>query len=302
MVFDYLCGDLSKAKNKTKDLTKSQAWFGGNIELSKSEISFPCINANLTDLFCPDTAYNPFIPNDCISLLKARKKLLHISNDKIEREILIRKSKGRINTIESKLENPYHRVPPSTLGRNNDGLKVAHRIMERFGWKPGSGLGKNEQGITTAPTVYKLDEHSSVVITKSRSNSESGKKQDHKNILFSSPSVLDSVELLQRFQLFSGAQLPLDPNQPKTILLIKIRIELGKFGDYFEDKTRIECAKYRRISKLIVIESNCKLSLENKSASNKHVIIVVKTADLNSNLEHKIANGQSIRINRITEV
>ncbi|VDM67711.1 unnamed protein product [Strongylus vulgaris] len=64
--------------------------------------------------------------------------------------------------------------PPTflpTFGKaTSKGLGVAANIMSKFGYKQGAGLGRDEQGMSTALTVEKLGKNSGLIINESQSN------------------------------------------------------------------------------------------------------------------------------------
>merc|ERR1711918_321415 len=48
---------------------------------------------------------------------------------------------------------------------NYCGLFKAQKMLEKFGWRPGNGLGKEKQGITAALFVQKVDFRTAVIRT-----------------------------------------------------------------------------------------------------------------------------------------
>ena len=46
-----------------------------------------------------------------------------------------------------------HDAPPPPKAPKGGGLSLAERMMAKMGWKKGQGLGKQEQGVTSALEV-----------------------------------------------------------------------------------------------------------------------------------------------------
>ena len=44
------------------------------------------------------------------------------------------------------------------------GMVLAEKLLKKFGWKEGQGLGKERQGIATPLIAQKTDKHSAVIV------------------------------------------------------------------------------------------------------------------------------------------
>merc|ERR1712196_432281 len=89
---------------------------------------------NLTNLFCPDLEYNPLLPNDCTKILRASEDLLCVAYEK--RPLMCKKIGERCVNRKTDTELRTSSVSSPILGGNRGGLKAAHKIMQKFGWKP----------------------------------------------------------------------------------------------------------------------------------------------------------------------
>lgn len=58
--------------------------------------------------------------------------------------------------IMSNVRNIFHSPPPSGT--------VAHKIMQKYGFREGQGLGKHEQGLSTALSVEKTSKRGGKII------------------------------------------------------------------------------------------------------------------------------------------
>lgn len=97
----------------------------------------------------------------------------------------------------------------------------AARMMAKMGWKEGSGLGKEEQGMTTALVHKKTDRNSGIIVN--------------------APPISQnkpSAKLAARFP-------PTD--EQSKILLLKNMVGPGEVDDDLESETASECAKYGEV-------------------------------------------------------
>merc|ERR1719379_262351 len=142
---------ISKRVNnkKTKFLVKSKNMISSHTTLFRGS----------------ESEYDPVFPNIYSTVLTARrnstvsakikaKSSQENSNQESEVRLKTNNLKTGIIIKEYRLSVPH----TSTTKHYVSGLRAAQNNMEKFGWKPGNGLGKNEQGITNALYVRKNEQ------------------------------------------------------------------------------------------------------------------------------------------------
>ncbi|KAH0617160.1 hypothetical protein JD844_028894 [Phrynosoma platyrhinos] len=75
-------------------------------------------------------------------------------------------------------ERPRSPTGPSNSFLANMGGTVAHKIMQKYGFREGQGLGKHEQGLSTALSVEKTSKRGGKIIVGDVADKDSSKKSD----------------------------------------------------------------------------------------------------------------------------
>ncbi|XP_077450557.1 splicing factor 45 isoform X1 [Stigmatopora argus] len=135
-------------------------------------------------------------------------------------------------------------VPTSSFLANMGGT-VAHKIMQKYGFKEGQGLGKHEQGLSTALSVEKTSKRGGKII------------------------IGDVLEKL------AGALLPVAPETPggaadgkksdanplteilkapTKVVLLRNMVGRGEVDEDLEGETKEECEKYGKVIKCVIFE------------------------------------------------
>merc|ERR1711933_674477 len=114
---------------------------------------------------------------------------------------------------------------------NQEGLKTAQKIMEKFGWRKGNGLGKNEQGITAALIVQKIDSRTAIITTAT--------------------SYADD---LRRPKLSNGHRSIRTSLTPSPVLSLTNMVGSGEVDTNLEEETIEECSKYGCVENVIIYE------------------------------------------------
>jgi hypothetical protein len=111
-----------------------------------------------------ESEYDPVFPNIYSIVLTARR------NSTVSAKIKDSEVRLKTNNLKTGIITKEHRlsVPhTSTTKHHVSGLRAAQNNMEKFGWKPGNGLGKNKQGITNPLYVRKNDDKTAEIISNS---------------------------------------------------------------------------------------------------------------------------------------
>ncbi|ESO99544.1 hypothetical protein LOTGIDRAFT_113486 [Lottia gigantea] len=114
---------------------------------------------------------------------------------------------------------------------------VASKIMAKYGYKEGQGLGKKEQGISTALYVEKT--------------SKRGGKIIHEKDV---PKVLLSISYI-----ISDIPKENTPNtnllrNPSKVILLRNMVGPGEVDEDLEPETAEECSKYGKVYKCVIYE------------------------------------------------
>ncbi|XP_072257971.1 splicing factor 45 [Pyxicephalus adspersus] len=127
-------------------------------------------------------------------------------------------------------ERPRSPTGPSNSFLANMGGTVAHKIMQKYGFREGQGLGKHEQGLSTALSVEKTSKRGGKIIVGDVADKvESAKKAD--------PNPL--TEILKC---------------PTKVVLLRNMVGAGEVDEDLEAETKEECEKYGKVGKCVIFE------------------------------------------------
>uniref|UniRef100_I3K1B0 Splicing factor 45 n=2 Tax=Oreochromis TaxID=8139 RepID=I3K1B0_ORENI len=132
-------------------------------------------------------------------------------------------------------DRPRSPPGPTSSFLANMGGTVAHKIMQKYGFKEGQGLGKHEQGLSTALSVEKTSKRGGKIIIgdaaeKRKSDlSDSSKKSDANPL----------TEILKN---------------PTKVVLLRNMVGRGEVDEDLEGETKEECEKYGKVVKCVIFE------------------------------------------------
>ncbi|XP_074725800.1 splicing factor 45 isoform X3 [Strix uralensis] len=134
-------------------------------------------------------------------------------------------------------ERPRSPTGPSNSFLANMGGTVAHKIMQKYGFREGQGLGKHEQGLSTALSVEKTSKRGGkIIVGDSAEKAETGKKADSNPL----------TEILKC---------------PTKVVLLRNMVGAGEVDEDLEVETKEECEKYGKVGKCVIFEVRDNLSL-----------------------------------------
>ncbi|RUS25300.1 hypothetical protein BC938DRAFT_472357 [Jimgerdemannia flammicorona] len=107
------------------------------------------------------------------------------------------------------------------LGGGGSGQDVARRLMSKYGWQEGQGLGKSEDGIREALQVQQTGRGAGVIVNTSASPSF---------VAASPPS-----------------RVPLNPVVPTKVILLTNMVGPGDVDELLQEETADECSKYGKV-------------------------------------------------------
>lgn len=108
------------------------------------------------------------------------------------------------------------------------GGSVASKIMAKYGYKEGQGLGKQEQGMSTALFVEKTSKRGGKIIHEKDLPKEAPRE-----------TCVTNANLLKN---------------PSKVILLRNMVGSGEVDDDLEPETAEECAKYGKVVKCLIFE------------------------------------------------
>ncbi|GAB1600698.1 splicing factor 45-like [Argonauta hians] len=131
-------------------------------------------------------------------------------------------------TPENSANSDKPHTPPPLGFSIGLGGSVASKIMAKYGYKEGQGLGKQEQGMSTALFVEKT--------------SKRGGKIIHEKDMLKDPP---------RDMTVTNSNLLKNPSK---VILLRNMVGSGEVDDDLEPETAEECAKYGKVVKCLIFE------------------------------------------------
>lgn len=124
------------------------------------------------------------------------------------------------------------------------GGSVAAKIMAKYGFKEGQGLGKAEQGMSQALQVEKT--------------SKRGGKIIHEKDVPKAPSIFSPLPSAETDSMEpprgQGESITVAMRNPSKVVLLRNMVGPGEVDDDLEPETAEECTKYGRVVKCLIFE------------------------------------------------
>ncbi|VDN35602.1 unnamed protein product [Cylicostephanus goldi] len=127
---------------------------------------------------------------------------------------------------------------PSFGKATSKGLGVAANIMSKFGYKQGAGLGRDEQGMSTALTVEKLGKNAGLIINESQSNPSN---PPH---VTAPPMGVGPVNMAEAIK------------RSTKVLMLTNMVGPDEVDDELEPEIRDEMAKYGQVASVVIHKLN----------------------------------------------
>uniref|UniRef100_A0A8B9H5G9 Splicing factor 45 n=1 Tax=Astyanax mexicanus TaxID=7994 RepID=A0A8B9H5G9_ASTMX len=145
-------------------------------------------------------------------------------------------------------ERPRSPPGPTSSFLANMGGTVAHKIMQKYGFREGQGLGKHEQGLSTALSVEKTSKRGGKIIIGDSTEKNSGSSQNAadtpgSNSGASDPSKKNEVNPLTEIL-----------KCPTKVVLLRNMVGRGEVDEDLEAETKEECEKYGKVVKCVIFE------------------------------------------------
>uniref|UniRef100_A0A2R5LK48 Splicing factor 45 n=1 Tax=Ornithodoros turicata TaxID=34597 RepID=A0A2R5LK48_9ACAR len=117
---------------------------------------------------------------------------------------------------------------------------VAQRIMARYGYKAGQGLGKQEQGMSQALLVEKTSKRGGKIIHE---------KDLPKEPLLPPPPPPPVGQQVQQIESITDMM-----KNPSKVVLLRNMVGPGEVDDDLEPETKEECSKYGEVVRCVIFE------------------------------------------------
>uniref|UniRef100_A0A2K5HSA5 Splicing factor 45 n=1 Tax=Colobus angolensis palliatus TaxID=336983 RepID=A0A2K5HSA5_COLAP len=132
-------------------------------------------------------------------------------------------------SLVEKDKEPRSPTRPSNSFLANKGGTVAHKIMQKYGFREGRDLGKREQGLSTALSVEKTSKRGGKIIVGDATEKDASKKSDSNPL----------TEILKC---------------PTKVVLLRNMVGAGEADEDLEVETKEECEKYGKVGKCVIFE------------------------------------------------
>ncbi|UYV78095.1 RBM17 [Cordylochernes scorpioides] len=199
--------------------------------------------------------YDPFWPSDYEKIQRERrekeKKLK--SDDKKKVKVERRELQPRLVDDDYEEEEETKKksttgvaiAPPAFLTESSDRKdsqpyqsgpsgSVAARIMAKYGYKEGQGLGKQEQGMSQALLVEKTSKRGGKIIHEKDIAAQSGSPSHN------SQQAQEKITEMMK--------------NPSKVVLLKNMVGPGEVDEYLETETKEECGKYGEVISCLIFE------------------------------------------------
>ncbi|KAG8515951.1 Splicing factor 45 [Galemys pyrenaicus] len=136
-------------------------------------------------------------------------------------------------------DRPRSPTGPGNSFLANMGGTVAHKIMQKYGFREGQGLGKHEQGLSTALSVEKTSKRGGKIIVGDAT--EKGGSPPRPGFPDASKKS-DSNPLTEILKC------------PTKVVLLRNMVGAGEVDEDLEVETKEECEKYGKVGKCVIFE------------------------------------------------
>uniref|UniRef100_A0A1A8FQ89 Splicing factor 45 n=1 Tax=Nothobranchius korthausae TaxID=1143690 RepID=A0A1A8FQ89_9TELE len=137
---------------------------------------------------------------------------------------------------------------PSSSFLANMGGTVAHKIMQKYGFKEGQGLGKHEQGLSTALSVEKTSKRGGKIIVGDAAEKPAGSSQSAAAEIPVGGFAADPSKKSDANPLTEILK------NPTKVVLLRNMVGPGEVDEDLEGETKEECEKYGKVVKCVIFE------------------------------------------------
>ncbi|KAL6459845.1 hypothetical protein MHYP_G00316040 [Metynnis hypsauchen] len=146
-------------------------------------------------------------------------------------------------------ERPRSPPGPTSSFLANMGGTVAHKIMQKYGFREGQGLGKHEQGLSTALSVEKTSKRGGKIIIGDSTEKTSGSSQNVTDAPGSNSGA--SADTSKKNEVNPLTEIL---KCPTKVVLLRNMVGRGEVDEDLEAETKEECEKYGKVVKCVIFE------------------------------------------------
>lgn len=146
-------------------------------------------------------------------------------------------------------DRPRSPPGPTNSFLANMGGTVAHKIMQKYGFREGQGLGKHEQGLSTALSVEKTSKRGGKIII---GDSTEKKSESSQNVV--DPHGSNSGASADASKKNEANPLTEILKCPTKVVLLRNMVGRGEVDEDLEGETKEECEKYGKVVKCVIFE------------------------------------------------
>ncbi|KAK6747607.1 hypothetical protein RB195_000664 [Necator americanus] len=219
-------------------------------------------SVNLFGEYIVKNEYQPAVPNEYISF--KRKAEEREARERHAREVAERLSRDHKEEAKKRMKGaaiappqallepssppPKESSPPSSAAgmpppaflpsfgkATSKGLGVAANIMSKFGYKHGAGLGRDEQGMSTALSVEKLGKNAGLIINESQSAAPSTT-----TTTTAAPMGVAPINMTEAMKCST------------KVLMLTNMVGPDEVDDELEPEIRDEMAKYGQVASVVI--------------------------------------------------
>ncbi|XP_062852723.1 splicing factor 45 isoform X2 [Trichomycterus rosablanca] len=146
-------------------------------------------------------------------------------------------------------ESDRPRSPPGPTSSflANMGGTVAHKIMQKYGFREGQGLGKHEQGLSTALSVEKTSKRGGKIIVGDSAEKSGGSNQSAADV----PGSYLGAQDTKKNEVNPLTEIL---KCPTKVVLLRNMVGRGEVDEDLEGETKEECEKYGKVIKCVIFE------------------------------------------------
>ncbi|KAJ8373709.1 hypothetical protein SKAU_G00042890 [Synaphobranchus kaupii] len=169
---------------------------------------------------------------------------------------------GRPRASKAAIAPPLYEDPdrprsppgPSSSFLANMGGTVAHKIMQKYGFREGQGLGKHEQGLSTALSVEKTSKRGGKIIVGDLTDKTAGSAQAASTLPVGESAPWSLVSIADAGKKSDANPLTEILKCPTKVVLLRNMVGRGEVDEDLEVETKEECEKYGRVIKCVIFE------------------------------------------------
>ncbi|KAL4625098.1 splicing factor 45-like [Arapaima gigas] len=144
-------------------------------------------------------------------------------------------------------DRPRSPPGPTSSFLANMGGTVAHKIMQKYGFREGQGLGKHEQGLSTALSVEKTSKRGGKIIVGDLTD-KGGPQAGPETPGWATGSTADVLKKSETNPLTEILKCP------TKVVLLRNMVGRGEVDEDLEAETKEECEKYGKVMKCVIFE------------------------------------------------